>query len=123
MQLGATFALSVSVVTGSSRPASSARQRFARSVVTSRSASVASPSRRRRSNSSGAVPPRSSTSSPVSLLEGLEGLLVAVLGAAVVDDDVGRSGEREGGHAEAGDDHEDGGGDEAQPAADSRALG
>ena len=60
---------------------------------------------------------------PGLLLEGLEGLLVAVLGAAVVDDDVGRSGEREGGHAEAGDDDQHGGGDEAQPAAASSALG
>ena len=54
---------------------------------------------------------------PRLLLERLEGLLVAVLRAAVVDDDVGRSGERECGHAEAGDHHQHGGGDEAKPAA------
>ena len=60
---------------------------------------------------------------PRLLLERLEGLLVAVLRAAVVDDDVGRSGEREGRHAEAGDDHQHGGGDEAKPAAASSALG
>ena len=42
-------------------PASFARQRFARSVVTSRSAGVSAPSLRRRSNSSGALPARSSS--------------------------------------------------------------
>ena len=46
------------------------------------------------------------------LLEGLEGLLVAVLRAAVVDDDVGGAAERERGDGEQGDDEQHGAGDE-----------
>ena len=68
--------------------------------MTSRSAGVSSPSRRRRSKSSGAVPPRSSTFEPGLLLEGLEGLFVAVLRAAVVDHDIGGAAERERGDGE-----------------------
>ena len=61
-----TCSSSAGVVTGCSSPASLARQRLARSVVTSRSAGVPSPSDSSRSKSSGAVPPRSSSDLPVS---------------------------------------------------------
>ena len=54
---------------GASSPASSARHRLARSVVTSTSAGVSEPSRSSRSNSSGPVPPRSLTSMPVAFVK------------------------------------------------------
>ena len=49
------------------------------------------------------------------LLEGLEGLLVPVLGPAVVDHDIGGAAECEGHHGKCGDDQGDEPGDETEP--------
>ena len=92
------------VSTGSRRPACSARHRFARSVVTSRSASVRVALAAQALEQLGRGAAAQLDLEPGLLLERLEGLLVAVLGAAVVDDDVGRAAQRHGGGGEHGDD-------------------